>query len=242
MIEIHAHILPELDDGVQTLQESLLLGIEYQKAGFSSIVATPHIKDGEYTNNLENITTSVEVLNIEFALGGLTIDVYSGAEYYMDIRILKDLQKGSIVTLGDSEYVLIEFPQYQIPKYAKTIISILRKSGYTPVLAHPERCKAITPRNTNLINWYVDRGCKLQINVHDLLGNNGKIIMKVAWDFFENGLISFIGMDAHTFIPVGKAINKLKSKFIAKGKETFLKEVLNVEHFFIKKHRSEIRK
>ncbi|MFH1708255.1 MAG: CpsB/CapC family capsule biosynthesis tyrosine phosphatase [Planctomycetota bacterium] len=213
MIDIHAHILPGLDDGLQTIEESVQLAFEFQKAGFTTVIATPHIKDGQYDHEREAVAAAVDALNTELACAGIALDIFAGAEYAMDIRVLKDLEQGRLMTLGCSRHVLLEFPCYSVPTYAQTIVSVLIKNGFTPVLAHPERCHDIGARDPSLIRWYVDKGCLVQVDAQSLAGANGRAAMKTAWLFIRDQVAGIISLDAHRVISVRRTFQSLEKLF-----------------------------
>ena len=204
MIEVHSHILPGIDDGARNLQESLRMVHEYHSNGFSVIIATPHIKDGVYNTKKSDVIEAVGHLNVELALVDIKVDIYAGAEYFMDIRILRDIENDSVVTLGRSRNVLVEFPNYTLPKHSYTIVDLLIENDYLPILAHPERCKDIHSGTGNELEWFLDRGCKLQIDVQSLLGNNGRNAMKMAWNLIKKQRVTSFGFDAHRPIVLQK--------------------------------------
>lgn len=232
MIDIHSHILPGLDDGIRDVKESIQLGIEYQRYGIRSVIATPHIKDGQSPYDRTAIITAVENLNLEFALAGLNVDVYTGAEYYMDIRVLKDFENDALITLGRSRFVLLEFPYYHVPKYAGTIVELLLKNGYTPVLAHPERCRHICTKDIHILDWYTSKGCRIQVDAASLTGTNGRSTMKAAWKLYDAGLIDVIATDAHRPIAVEKTLKSLEQLMLGAGKQP-LKRFFEVDDLFL---------
>ena len=180
------------------------------------------------------------MLNVEFAIAGLEVDVYAGAEYFMDIRVLKDLESGSLVTLGRSRSVLLEFPGTHIPKYSDKIIEILTGSGYTPVLAHPERCSDIV-RNTDILGTFTEKGCKVQVDSRSFTGENGKSVMSAASRFLKKQMIDYIAFDIHRVFSLKKHIGILKKYIENIGGESLV-TFLDAEEEFTKSSDLELRK
>jgi len=110
MIDLHCHILPELDDGAPTLTASIAMAKEAEAEGITSIVATPHHKNGSYDNVKQDILTSVASLNRELKKAGVNVDILPGQEIRMYGEILEDYEKDELLTLGGtSSYLFIEF-------------------------------------------------------------------------------------------------------------------------------------
>lgn len=241
MIDIHSHIIPGIDDGASTLEQSIAMAGEYQKCGFNAVIATPHIKEGRYNNTKKRIFEKTENLNVELACAGISLDVYTGAEYFMDIRILKDCEKDTIVTLGNSGYVLIELPRYNLPKYAKTIVAFLLKNGFIPVIAHPERCEHIQKHGYHELSQFLDKGCKIQIDIPSLVGRNGKRAMKTGWSILKEGIAETISFDAHMPDPFKNTLEQLESRVSESGKG-LLRQFFDIDRAFINAGGIELKK
>lgn len=234
MIDIHSHILPGIDDGARNLEESIEMARGYIQCGFSAVIATPHIKEGRYNYGKDRIFRETENLNVELALAGMDLDVYTGAEYFLDIRVVKDCENNEILTLGKSGYVLIEFPLYHMPKYAENVLTFLLKNGFIPVLAHPERCIPFQKHGYEEAARFFKNGCKIQVDVQSLLGNHGKEAMKTAWSLMKEDLIDIISMDAHRPGPFSEHLTELSSMMPEEKKNTF-EQLCNIDRAFIQK-------
>jgi len=241
MIDIHTHIIPGIDDGAPTLQQSIAMAREYQKCGFNAVIATPHIKEGRFNNTKERIFEETENLNVDLACAGISLDVYTGAEYFMDIRILQDCENNTIVTLGNSGYVLIELPRYNLPKYTNTIVTFLLKNGFIPVIAHPERCGHIQEHGYHELFQFLNEGCKIQIDIPSLLGSNGKRAMKTGWSILKEGMAETISFDAHTPDQFKNILEQLES-MISEPRKGFFRQLFDVDQAFINTGGLELKK
>ncbi len=216
-IDIHCHILPGMDDGPATLEESVKM-LEIAKSdGVTRIFATPHILDGLYSCKGREIISSVEGLRKH--LPG-SLELFWGA----DVRIAPDLTKrvesGDILTLNGSGYLLLELPASFVPPHLDSFIFDLRHKGITPVITHPERHLRLMHDSAGL-GGFRDRGAMCQITAMSLTGGFGREIMLASLTMIEKGLADIVASDAHnsgTRPPIlSKAYREVKKHF---GDET----------------------
>lgn len=198
MIDIHSHIIPNIDDGSKSLEMSLEMLKRAEESGTKKIIATPHFFKGYWTENYNSVKDKVKELNKLAKENNLNIEIYPGQEVFFNNYILEDFKLGDIGTLGESRYMLIEFPMDKI-YFQKAIDEIyeLKIKGITPVIAHPERYVDFI-NNPEEINQFIDEGYLFQLNGGSLTGLFGKDVKKTAELFLENNLYSFIGSDAHS--------------------------------------------
>jgi protein-tyrosine phosphatase len=195
-MDLHSHLIPGIDDGVQTIEESLAMITKMQDLGFKSLFTTPHIMWDCYRNTPEIITSGLENVRTACKNAGLTIEINAAAEYFIDEHFTALLQiPGSLLTLPGNR-LLVELP-YSTPllNTAETLFQIIEK-GYTPVLAHPERYTYYY-QDPSIYKKLVDQGCELQVNVLSLGGYYGEPVHKMAIRLLKQGLITFLGTDAH---------------------------------------------
>lgn len=121
MIDIHCHILPGVDDGAQTMEESLEMAKEAVKEGITSIIATPH-HNSSYQNEKLEILSKVNELNIRLKEEAIPLTILSGQEVRIYGELLEDLEKGTILPLCESQYLFIEFPSNHVPRYAERLL------------------------------------------------------------------------------------------------------------------------
>ncbi|OCA84618.1 tyrosine-protein phosphatase [Bacillus sp. FJAT-27986] len=216
MIDIHSHILPNLDDGAKSLEESLNMARLAVSNGIETIVATPHHKNGKYENEKDSILSLVKRLNEELKKNQIPLTVLPGQEVRVYGELLEDMERGSIQTVNDTSYLLIEFPSNYVPRYANTLFFDLLQRGINPILVHPERNTAIVD-NPNLLYDFVQKGVSAQITSGSIVGKFGKKIKKISLDLIEANLIHFVASDAHNVSSrqfwMNEALDELEKRF-----------------------------
>jgi len=195
-IDIHTHILPGIDDGAKTLEESLEIIGGAKKAGFSTMVATPHKIETVYDPTDKIIRDSMAALN-EHEQRWDKLKIISGVEYYMDDRFFHLLERGSLICLGDSKTVLVELPMMHMPPFAIEYPFKIRLKGYTPLLAHPERYNYIISK-PKAARDLVEKGFLLQANLGSFAGIYGRRVAKTARRLLKDGLYTVAASDIHS--------------------------------------------
>lgn len=202
-IDIHCHILPGLDDGPSTLEESLVMLEEAERAGISQIVATPHLVWQERLLTKEEIKSLIEQLPN-------TLKIYSGAEVpLMEAPTL--LEKGELITTG--KMVLLDTPPLGNLLGLEQIIFKLVLKRITPVIAHPERNLSLA-QNKRRMEHLKNMGAVFQINAGSLLGLLGKEVRKATEKLIEWGIADILASDAHN--PEAYKIFKEATNFVEK--------------------------
>ena len=196
MIDLHSHILPGLDDGAKTIEESLQMARLAVSEGIETIIATPHHKNGAYENEKTDIQTSLQTFRKQLEINQIPLTVLAGQEVRLYGELIEDLETGTIQTIHDTNYVLIEFPSNHIPRYANRLFFELLQKGIQPILVHPERNMEIV-ENPNLLYEFVRNGVSAQLTSGSISGKFGKKIKKVSADLIAANLVHFIASDAH---------------------------------------------
>lgn len=200
MIDIHTHILPMLDDGPETVKESIEMCRVAASDGIKKIVATPHVGNGVYNVDITKIPEKINMLNELVSKDGLDLEILPGAEVYLNDQILnaKVLKESNILTLnGNKKYLLLEFSVQWIPIEADQIIFALKTTGITPVLPHLERNSRVQA-NPGIVKRFVELGAVLQVTAQSILGNFGGAPKKCALWMLKNNLVHVIASDAHS--------------------------------------------
>ncbi len=195
--DIHSHILPALDDGVSDIEEAVKVLRAAELSGTKHIVATPHYISGTLENDYNIIRQNTEDLRKISADAGLDIDIYVGAEVFISPDIPEMVEKGAIITLNYSSFILIELPMDNIPLYTDDVFFSMQIKGLTPIIAHPERNAEIR-RNPGLLCSFNERGILAQANAGSITGLYGRDVRKAALKFIGMGLIQFVGSDVHS--------------------------------------------
>ncbi len=196
MIDIHTHLLPGIDDGPDDKNETIDILSKSSKEGIKKIIATPHFNDDSKFSK-DYIIKEVARFNEIAKLNNIDIRIYSGAEYQMSSNLSKFIDNNGALTLANSRYILVEFPFNGIPIDSKNILNDLQLMGYTPIIAHPERCSDIIDKPSILYN-YVDKGIYAQLNAGSIIGRYGHGIKKTAITLIKNNLVQLIASDLHS--------------------------------------------
>jgi protein-tyrosine phosphatase len=192
-VDMHSHVLPGIDDGAQTPEDSIELVKRMMDVGIKKIIATPHIMADYYRNTAETINASLTILKTELEKEKIDIVIEAAAEHYFDETFETRINEGKLMTMGDN-YVLFEFSFISKPPNAVQIIQKLKELGYKPILAHPERYPYMD--NDQFRNLR-DVGLSLQLNTISLTGYYGKDVKKLAEKLIDDQLVDFISSDMH---------------------------------------------
>lgn len=197
-VDIHSHILPNIDDGAGSMEESLMMLEGARKVGVKEILLTPHVSlDGNLTDALDKISCQLNLLLEQVVERGIDINLHIGAELPLHPELTEKVKEEKRLTAaGKGKYVLIEMPLFEIPLYASTVFFDLLAHGVTPVWAHPERCYEVMD-DYKVVYPYMDNGVLLQINAGSLLGMYGKKVRHMAWTLLKNGCGNILASDVH---------------------------------------------
>ena len=194
--DIHSHLIPGIDDGAKTIENSIELILELKKMGYRKLITTPHISD-MFPNSKETILNGFEILQQELTKRKITIEMEVAAEYFADETFDKLLKAKEILTFGKEKYLLFELSYFTKPQDLESLIYEIQQAGYTPVLAHPER---YTYFHHNLEKYKALKSATdvlFQINLNSTVNYYSKEIGKVVKMLIEEGLVDFIGSDTH---------------------------------------------
>jgi protein-tyrosine phosphatase len=197
MVDLHCHVLPAIDDGSESLEQSLEFCRVALADGISTLVATPHQKPGQYDNPPPVIHEKVVELRAAIREAGVDMQIVEGAEVYCTLDVAQRLKEGQVTTINAmGRYVLLELPYQQIPIRPEETVFQLRLAGVTPVLAHPERIGYFTADIARLENM-VRLGCLTQLTAASILGGFGQKAREYSIQMLERGLTHMISSDAH---------------------------------------------
>lgn len=195
-VDIHSHILANIDDGPASIEESLGLAREALANGVSDIIATPHLKPDFFPFSMHAVRKAFERLNKALERENVDINLHLGAEVSISGRLMEQFKAGDVPTLADSHYLLLELPFDLIPPFANQVVFQLRLAGIIPVLAHPERSADIQ-RDPVLIKPFIEAGCLAQINSTSLTGRLGSRARTTAIALLTNGWAHVMASDSH---------------------------------------------
>ncbi len=198
MIDIHAHILPSLDDGPETIEEAIELCKVAANDGIKTIVATPHSKDGVYEAKSAEILKAVETLNLQLKANQIDIEILPGAEVHISVGLVESIKSGDVLTINNGgKFILFELPFVFIPLGTDKFIFNLKANGIVPIIAHAERLSAFQ-RNPELVDQLVKIGARVQVNARGLTKRARSRERKCAEWLLRNELVHFIASDTHS--------------------------------------------
>ncbi|WP_088104330.1 tyrosine-protein phosphatase [Halalkalibacter urbisdiaboli] len=196
MIDIHSHILPNLDDGASSLEDALSMAKQAEEQGIYLMVATPHHQNGRYTNQKTDIEQEVKRFNTFLNEQGVNLNVAPGQEVRLYGDIIQDYEQQHILTLNQSSYLLVELPSDHVPAYTSRILYDLQLAGVQPIIAHPERNREIIQHPDKLYEL-VKQGALAQLTASSITGRFGKAIKKFSEQLIEHQLVHIIASDTH---------------------------------------------
>ena len=197
LIDSHSHILPGLDDGAKTMDETLGMVRQLYEAGFKTLMATPHVLEGTDYLRPAEILKVTEQVRQAVAEAGIPVEIVPGAENYIFPDMGKWVREEKLLTLGNTgKYILVELPMFEIPHYTDQVFFELQVQGLTPILAHPERYKGLVDEPERLLDW-AKKGVLFQLDLRSLRGRYGPKSQELAETLLRSDLIHFVGSDAH---------------------------------------------
>jgi protein-tyrosine phosphatase len=193
MIDIHSHILPDLDDGSPTLEDSVVMLRQAAEAGTTDIVATPHANQ---RYKFDPLVVESKIGELQAAVGD-TPRIHYGCDFHLTMENIDDaLHSPGKYSIDHRGYLLVEFSDFLIPKSTDEIFSRMMHAGMRPVVTHPERNQLLQTRIAELESW-VAQGAHIQVTGQSLLGRFGKSARHCAHHLMERGLVHFLASDAH---------------------------------------------
>jgi protein-tyrosine phosphatase len=195
VIDLHCHVLPGIDDGPRTIEESVALARAARANGIRTIVATPHAS-ARYPNRPAAIYELVAQLNERLQSEGIDIEIRTGAEIAMTHAPEIDPVELAQMTLGGGPWLLLEPPFSPVVAGLDRLVATVQSAGYRIVLAHPERCPAFH-RDLDLLQTFVSNGALTSITAGSLVGRFGKEVKRFALRLLDDGLVHNVASDAH---------------------------------------------
>lgn len=198
MIDIHTHILPGMDDGSESMEDSLEMVGLAEESGVHTIVATPHSNMGRIFENFYSEEWESRFLDFEKAMqkAGSNIRLLRGMEIFGTGDVASKIQEGRLIPINDSRYYLIEFPFGADPFWIGDILNSVKKLGKVPVIAHPERYYCVQDNPVVLYEW-MRQGCFSQVNKSSMFGRFGRQSQIAADILLRNRLATCVASDAH---------------------------------------------
>ncbi len=195
-IDIHSHILPQIDDGAENFDISMKMLRTAYADGIKTMIVTPHYKPGRHNASPEKIRFLIEKLRQEAEKEGMEVKLYPGNEFYYHDGMFQELDEDRACTMAGSSYVLIEFGPMERFEYIRNGLYEALAHGWRPILAHAERYSAISGKTEN-VEELVSLGSCIQVNAGSILGKTGMGAKQFTKKLLKERLVHFVATDAH---------------------------------------------
>ena len=214
MIDYHCHLLPGLDDGPETIDDSVEMAAALQKAGYSLVYCTPHMKKSVYEADNQAVRASLVALQTRLNNENIALQLFPGREYYLDEFLFEYLKNP--LPLGETNLIMMEISGHLPLEFIKETCFRIKCSGFIPMIAHPERGDLFTmpQKQTNdrlrffkaerktekseLLTYLIDLGCAFQGNLGSFLGLYGQQAQKTANSLKRMEVYTHFGTDLHS--------------------------------------------
>jgi protein-tyrosine phosphatase len=214
--DLHSHLLPGIDDGVETLEQAEEIILHFQKLGYTRLITTPHVMSDAYRNTSESILEKLTELRAHLQRKGIAVTVEAAAEYYLDETVMEMLETGKPMLTFGAKYLLFETNFLTEPFNLKEFIFLAHSKGYKPVLAHPERYLYLQ-QDWNKLQDLQDRGIYFQLNISSITGYYSKRVQVTAHKLIDKGWVHFLGSDCHNFQHVKLVETVQRTKYYQKA-------------------------
>ena len=195
VIDIHSHIMPEIDDGARTLEEAVEMARIATEDGIEFIVSTPHMFNG-LSNNPEPSEILERVAALNEAIGSEGVKILPGNEVHISHEIAEQAKNNRVTKINQRNYMLVEFPQLTVPVGADELFYKLLLQGVRPILVHPERNGEIQNR-PSIVSKYIERGVFIQVTAMSVTGEFGPAAKTCADTLLRHDCVHFLATDAH---------------------------------------------
>ena len=195
MIDIHTHILYNVDDGSDTLEESIAMLKKAALAGVTDIIVTPHYTGVEEYDRFK-VEAAYGILKEKVEQLNINVKLHLGNEIAIYGNITEILNDENVNSLAGTKYILIEFPMSTDVNYVLDTIYEIRLKGYIPVIAHPERCECFR-KNEQVLKDAVGEGALIQCNTGSLIEVYGKTAKRIVRKLLKENLVTFLATDTH---------------------------------------------
>jgi len=233
MIDVHAHILPNLDDGPSSIEESIKMCRLATEDGIRTVIATPHMLKDMYPLSRQDVIDKVDVLNTILKEHEIDLKIVPGAEVAIVPDLFDRFMKGDLITVGNSKrHIFIELTDYFPEKEITSVLKSLLDENVIPIISHPERNITIQ-NNLSILEKFVEMGALSQLTAMSITGDFGYRAQRSATKILKRGFSHFTATDAHSLLwrpPVLSKAMKRISRIIGqeKAREQVMGSGLNI--------------
>jgi protein-tyrosine phosphatase len=219
-VDMHSHLIPGIDDGAKTLDDSIELIKFMHGLGYHKLITTPHIMSDYFRNTPEIILSGLEAVREALKQHEIPVEIQAAAEYYIDDGFIRKLEEEKLLTIGDN-YLLVEVSYINPPDNIREILFRAQVLGYKPILAHPERYP-FWYRSMNEYQSFRDMGVMLQINLNSLSGYYGPDAKRIAEKLIDHQMVDVLGSDLHHLKHAASLERTLYEKYLPKVLDGYL--------------------
>lgn len=214
-VDIHNHLIPGIDDGSQSMEQTIGMLLRFVDLGYKKVITTPHVMQDHYPNTPAIIKSGLDDVRNEIDKLNIPISIEVAAEYYFDEFLFDKIKNKELLTFGDN-FVLFEFSFVSNPHNVDQLIFDFKTNNYQPVLAHYERYPYFFEGGAEYVAQLKTKGLKIQMNLNSLTGHYGKPVQKQAEMLIDNKLVDFVGTDCHRLEHLDILESNLKSDYFHK--------------------------
>lgn len=197
MIDIHTHLIPNVDDGADSIDETLRLARAAVDEGITHTVLTPHHNRYWVTNEKDDVIEYTKEVEQAIKEADIPLTVSPSQEIRLNEEFSEELFKNNYLSLdGEGKYYLVEFSWSEFPSFAEEYLQEMIDAGITPVIAHPERQEPFI-ENPDLLKRLIQMGCISQVTATSVVGGYSERIRQAAFSMMNENLIHVIASDAH---------------------------------------------
>lgn len=197
MVDLHCHLLPGIDDGSKNMDISLRLAREAVENGVTHALLTPHHMNGRFVNHKQDVIQLTHEFRNQLQAHDIPLTVFPGQEVRINGQLIEALDKDDILFADeDNRYLMLEFPDDDVPHYTTQMIFELQQRGITPVIVHPERNTKIMA-HPELLYQLLQKGCLSQITASSYVGTFGNKVGDFSKRLIANGQGYVFASDAH---------------------------------------------
>lgn len=197
MIDLHAHILPGIDDGPGDLEASVAMARAMVEVGIDIVTTSSHIYPAlGWNNNPEILSAQVEILRHRLDIENIPLQLVPSAEHFYDAELEPRIASGQAQSINNLRYLLVEFSTSVLPPNLPEVLFRMRRLGVEPLVAHVERYPSLAGR-IDRVQTLVEQGYSLQVDAGAITGDFGREQKQLAWRLLDAGLIHVVASDAH---------------------------------------------
>jgi len=197
MYDLHAHILPGVDDGAKLPEDTVAMARAAADSGTLAILATPHRRDITENHSVLYVHDLLAEMNGLLRRDGIDLELLPGMENHLDLDLPGELSNGRAMRMNGSRYALVELPFFGSPNYVEDVLYQVQLQGVTPVLAHPERIEAFQ-RDPDLLESFVERGMLSQVTAGSVVGRFGSKVRRLTHSLLRRRLVHVLSSDTHS--------------------------------------------